>query len=382
MIKKAIRYVSHWEDWHWLIKYILIAPVWFWLCIKARSLWFFTPSNPSITFGGFIGETKREIYNQLPAGTYPKSIYISPAISFLEVSSLLRESDLSFPLVVKPDVGQMGLMFRRIESLDQLRQYHSVMSVDYIIQELIRYPIEVSVFYYRYPNEAKGRITGFLRKESMQVVGDGQCTLRELIMRYPRAQFRRKEMFAKHESKLDSIIAAGETYYLSHALNLSRGGKLINLEHEKDERLLKVFDDISHYAKNFYYGRYDIRCESIEDLKCGRNFSILEYNGCGAEPHHVYGNGNSLFRACKILVDHWIILYKISMQNYREGIVRWNYAEGLQHSRKAKLHFKQLMQLDSKFELQPAANFAVAEKFSNSPRISYAAASTKLTSQA
>ena len=27
---------------------------------------------------------------------------------------------------------------------------------------------------------------------------------------------------------------------------------------------------------------------SIEDLKNGKNFSILEFNGCGAEPNHIY----------------------------------------------------------------------------------------------
>ena len=101
----------------------------------------------------------------------------------------------------------------------------------------------------------------------------------------------------------------GEIYILSYALNLSRGGKLVSLAHEKDDRLLKVFDELSHYTKYFYYGRYDIKCSSIEDLKEGKNFSILEYNGSGAEPHHAYGNGNTLWQAHKIFLHHWKILY-------------------------------------------------------------------------
>ena len=58
---------------------------------------------------------------------------------------------------------------------------------------------------------------------------------------------------------------------LSNALHLSRGGKLVSLEHEKDERLLEVFDGISHYAGQFYYGRYDIKCASIEERSKGKN---------------------------------------------------------------------------------------------------------------
>jgi hypothetical protein len=371
MVKKALFYISHWEEWHWLAKYALIWPFWFWNCLKARSLWFFTPSNPTITFGGFIGETKKETYGQLPPSSYPKTIYISPSISFSEVQCLVIDNQFQFPLAVKPDVGMMGFMFRKIECMEHLRQYHAVMPADYIIQELVSYPIEVSVFYYRYPNDAKGHITGFLKKEPMAVIGDGEKTLRDLILSYPRAQFRLGELFSKHESKLDMVIPAGEHYYLSLALNLSRGGRLVSLEHEKDERLLKIFDDLSHYSKNFFYGRYDIKCASIEDLKCGRNFSILEYNGCGAEAHHVYGSGNNLFKACKILVDHWNILYKISMQNYRQGIPRWSYPDGLRFARQANIHFKKLKQLDSTFEFTSGSNVSAMSDFSDSATQDY-----------
>ena len=68
---------------------------------------------------------------------------------------------------------------------------------------------------------------------------------------------------------------------LSYASNRSRGGKLISLAHEIDEDLVRVFDQISHQSKHFYYGRYDIKCASIEKLKKGIDFSILEYNGAG-----------------------------------------------------------------------------------------------------
>lgn len=375
MIKRTIRYITHWEDWHWFAKYMLIFPAWLWLCIKARSFWFFTPSNPTITFGGFIGETKREIYNQLPPLTYPKSIYISPRMSFHELQSRVTSNNYTFPLVVKPDAGMMGLMFRKIESLEQLRQYHAVMPVDYIVQELISYPIEVSVFYYRYPTETRGHITGFLKKEYLEVIGDGKSNLRQLISNCPRAQFRLKELFSKHQSKLNTIVPAGERFPLSHALNLSRGGRLVNLEHEKDEQLIKVFDDLSHYSKHFYYGRYDIKCASIEDLKRGKNFSILEYNGCGAEPHHIYHNGNSLFEACRVLIEHWNLLFRISQFNHEHVARRWGYLDGLRFARKARKHFRKLKDLDSSFEFKSATSITIANNFSSSPAPGYAWAS-------
>jgi hypothetical protein len=371
MVRNAFSYITHWENWHWFFKYILIGPAWLWCCLKSRSFWFFTPSNPTIIFGGFVGETKREIYDQLPPGTYPKSIYIYPGYSFDLVEEMVSAKNFTFPLAVKPNIGMMGFMFRQVESLQQLKQYHEAMPSDYIIQELITYPLEISAFYYRFPNKEKGVITGFLKKECMEVTGDGRSTLKQLILNYPRARFRLKELFSKHESKLDKIIEQGEPYCLSNALNLSRGGKLVSLEHEIDERLLALFDSLSHYSGNFYYGRYDIRCKSVDDLKCGKNFSILEYNGCGAEPHHVYGNGNSFFRACKILIDHWNILYKISEYNHREGVERWSHAEGLRFIKMARAHFKELRQLDSAFEFKNIPETAVTEHVSRSRARAY-----------
>ena len=341
----------HWETWHYLAKYIPIMPVWLWYCLRARSFWFFTPSNPSLTFGGFEGESKKEMFDQLPPGSYPKSIYISHSLPFQEIEKLVSFNNFDFPIAVKPDVGMMGFMFRKIDTAEKLRFYHERMPVDYIIQDLIRYPLEVSVFYYRFPNEKKGTITGFLKKEFLGVTGNGRSTLWELILDCPRVRFRLEEMRSKHESRLNHILGEGEIYYLSNALNLSRGGKLISLAHEKDENLLKVFDELSNYTKHFYYGRYDIKCASVEDLKKGENFYILEYNGCGAEPHHIYGDGNTLLQAYKILLQHWKMLYGISSYNHNRGIHYWKFRRGWKFLKGAKKHFRMLKQLDAATEL-------------------------------
>ena len=343
--------ITHWETWHYLVKYIPILPAWLWYCLRARSFWFFTPSNPTLTFGGFEGETKREMYNQLPTGSYPRSIYIPNTISFFELEKLLLSHQFQYPFAVKPDAGMMGFMFRKITNVAGMKLYHEKMSVDYIIQDLITYPLEVSVFYYRFPNQQTGTITGFLKKEFLEVTGDGKSTLWQLILNYPRVRFRLEEMKAKHAEKLDDIIPSEEIYCLSYALNLSRGGKLVSLAHEKDDRLLKVFDDISNYTKHFYYGRYDIKCTTIEDLKAGKNFSILEYNGCGAEPHHVYGNGNTLLKAYKILVNHWHILFKISMYNHKNGFSHWPFKKGWDYMKEARKNYRVIKQLDAETEL-------------------------------
>ncbi len=90
--------ITHWETWHYLAKYIPIMPAWIWYCARARSCWFFTPSNPTLTFGGFEGESKKEMFDQLPPGSYPRSIYISPSLPFEELEKLVAAERLYLSL--------------------------------------------------------------------------------------------------------------------------------------------------------------------------------------------------------------------------------------------------------------------------------------------
>ena len=117
-LKKFLYKLQHWETWHWLVKYIPMVPFWIGHCIKARSLWFFTASNPTLTFGGYEGESKIEMYKQLPSDTYPKTILIQASMPRQRVKDLALSEGFSFPLAVKPDVGRMGFMFRRIHSMN------------------------------------------------------------------------------------------------------------------------------------------------------------------------------------------------------------------------------------------------------------------------
>jgi hypothetical protein len=344
--KRFMEKLANWELWPHNARYVLIAPVWLWYCLRARSPWFFSSSNPTLTFGGFEGEDKKEMYNLLPAAFHPVTTYLSPAEPFEEVSRKIRETGLRYPFVVKPDVGMKGLLFRKIDNEAQLRMYHQKNPVDYLAQELIDYPLEVSVFYYRHPAQAKGVISGFIQKELMDVTGDGVNSLWDLIRQHPIARHRGEEMRTKHEEYLDTVIPKGERYILTYAANLNRGARFTNLRHLIDEDLLKLFDEISHLA-SFYYGRYDIKCASIEDLKRGKNFTILEFNGSGAEPNHVYHSGYSLLGANKVFLHHWKMLYRIAAYNHKAGIRYWPLLKGWRFIKGAYKNMAVLQKADS-----------------------------------
>lgn len=335
-----------WEQWPHKVLYAPLVPFWLWYIIRSGSVWYFTPSNPKLTFGGMEGEPKKEMYDLLPAGTYPSTCNVTTNEKFEAVLQKLLHYNIRFPLIVKPEVGGQGILFRKIDTEHQLKEYHEKNPVEYIIQELVTYPMEVSIFYYRYPGKQKGAITGFLYKVPLQVTGDGKHTLSELIVQHPKANKRIKELESKHGANFTKILPAGEKYMLSYAANHNRGAHFVNLQNEIDDRLVTLIDKISLSINDFFYGRYDIMCTSVEDLKQGKNFSILEYNGCGAEPNHFYDTGYTLLGAYKEILKHWEILYRVSKYNRMHGVKCWPLLKGIRFLRATAKHYRTIRDAD------------------------------------
>lgn len=343
----AWKKITDWERWPFAVFYFPLSFVWIWHILRARAFWFFGPSNPTLTFGGFEGEGKKEMYEQLPTDAFPATVFIQPGEDFEVVLKKIEDTGLRWPFIVKPDIGMKSLFFRKIDTPEQLQEYHRHIPVEYLAQDLIDLPTEVGVFYVRHPLEQKGRITGMVQKDPPRVVGDGQSTLRELIAVHPRARFRFEEMCRKHAHALDRVIPDGEMYYLSYAGSRNRGAQIVNLNHLIDDKLAEVFDRFSHYNGQFFYGRYDVKCRTVDDLREGRHFSIIEFNGCGSGVTHIFHSGLTVFQAYAEIIRHWRMLAAISLHNNRvQKVPYWSFWRGVKHLREASRHFKWLEKHD------------------------------------
>jgi hypothetical protein len=347
--KDILYKITHWETWHYVVKYIPLTPVWIWYCIRSRNPWFFNSSNPTLSFGGFEGEGKKEMYEQLPPGTYPRTIYISPSLSFQELEDYLLEHQFVYPFIVKPDVGMMGFMVRKISNREQLKKYHDTLPVQYIVQTLVDYPIEVAIFYYRLPDQKRGTVSGMLKKEPAYVVGNGRNTLLELMEADRNIRFKLEDIKTRNQEQLNRILPEGERFNLSLASNRSQGGLVEGIDHEIDENLQRQLDNWSHYSGKFYYGRYDIKCATVESLKQGKDFYILEFNGAGAGIQHISANNYSLFTALSIILRHWKMMFRISRYNRRNGVKHWGAIEGGKFLNAARKNLLMLKKMDAEF---------------------------------
>ena len=333
----------HWEYWSFGAVYVWVYPVWILLAIRARSFFFFSAANPKITNGGFLCESKKDIHNIMDKRLYPRTMHFEPGVSIEQVLSELKDNGFDFPLIGKPDTGGRGRGVKLLENEEDCAIYVSHSLVNFHIQQFIPYKNEVGVFYYRLPGKEKGKITGIVRKEFLSVTGDGISTLNELILKDDRAVLQMNSLQNIYQDKLELILPVGEKKLLVPYGNHARGAKFIDDTHLIDTQLTYVINDICSGIEDFYFGRLDIRFDNWEDFKNGREFSVIEVNGAGAEPTHMYDPRHSIFFAWKEILKHWLILNRVSILNHRRGERYLTVKEGLAMFREDKEHSRKLL---------------------------------------
>lgn len=324
-----------WEYWPFGIVQFPLFLYWFWLSIRAKSLLFFSASNPGIFMGGMFGESKYDILKKIPEQVKPKTIFIKIPQSVDQTLAMMKESGMEFPVICKPDLGERGFMVKRIANSDELRDYINQIRIDFIIQDCVDLPLEFGVYYVRFPNEDKGKVTSIVAKEMLTVTGDGNATLQQLILAKPRARFQWERLRIMHAQQLNRVLPASEEFVLNKIGNHCLGTKFLDGSYLITEQLNESFDRISKQIDGFYFGRFDLRCESEQALQEGR-VKILELNGCGAEPAHIYQPGYPLSKALGVLFAHWKNLFTVSVQNHKRGVPYLSLREGIRAYKKFK----------------------------------------------
>ncbi len=319
--------LTHWEYWPFGIVQAPLFPYWLWLSLKARSLLFFSASNPSIITGGMMGESKSEVMKLVPDGVKPKTLKITFPTTQEKVKETLVQNNLSLPVIFKPDLGERGWMVRRIKTEADIAAYLAEIKLDFIVQELVDLPLEFGVFYVRFPSETRGTVNSITGKEFLHVVGNGHQTLQQLILTNDRALLQWETLRRVYAPQLSDVLPVGKKMELVSIGNHCLGTKFVNCNHLITPRLIDSFDAISQQIPGFYFGRFDLRCANEADLEAGK-VKIVELNGCGAEPAHIYHPGASLWQAVKVLFRHWANLYRISVENHQRGVPYLSLREG------------------------------------------------------
>ena len=328
--------VSNWEYWPWYLVYIPVYAYWLWLGVRAGTIFFFSAANPFMRYGGILGGSKKEILDKIPVIYQPVTCLLSREATVSDVLGAMKMNGLSFPIIMKPDIGERGHKVEMIKDKAQIELYLSSVTTAFMVQEFLNLPLEAGVFYYRFPDDKYGEISSVVIKELLTVTGDGKLSIAELINKKPRAKLQLKRLKSIWQDKLSIIPEADEEILLEPIGNHNRGTAFLNGNHLINDQLRKVFDEISWKIDGFHYGRFDLRCASVDALNRGE-VKIMELNGAASEPAHIYSPGFSLIEGYKSLFHHWKVLFNISIANHKKGIKYMSFKTGMEALAKSRL---------------------------------------------
>ncbi|MEQ1721552.1 MAG: VTT domain-containing protein [Pseudobdellovibrio sp.] len=328
-----------WPAWFF---YIPLYFYYFFQSIRYRS--FFVPFyiNPTVHNGGILGESKWDFLQHLNAADSStlKTIKFAKDQRLIDLKKELEKNEFKYPIILKPDVGQRGFGVRIIRNEIDLESYFKDSSFDLIVQDYCSFRNEAGIFYIRYPNESKGFIYSITDKKFPTVTGDGKSALGDIIAADSRARILLPAYYGRHQEKLDTVLPKGEQLFLSECGNHCQGALFFNGQELITPELTEAIDIISKKTPHFYFGRYDLRYESVEKLKKGEGFKIVEINGASAEATHIWDPSTPVLTAYKSLLHQWGILFAISyeLKKQRELVHQVHIWSFLKES--AKVYFR------------------------------------------
>lgn len=320
---------SFFEFWPSQLVYLPVVLQWLLLSARHRSWSLPLLANPGIPLSGMVGESKAGILAL--SGPRARTV-IAPWVVLTkregciegqteQALQCIAEAGFTLPVVAKPDQGCRGAGVWKVTTPERLADYIRAFPVGQrlILQRLSPYAPEAGIFYIRHPDQPAGEVFSLTLKYPPVVVGDGDLTLRQLILNDARASRLTEVYFPRLRDRLDEVIPTGEMVTLAFAGNHCRGSLFRNGNAHITPALVQALDRVLADVPGFHYGRLDIRFRDIEALGRGEDFEIIEINGGASEATHIWDPDTRLREVYEALFRQYRTLFAIGAQLRRQG---------------------------------------------------------------
>jgi hypothetical protein len=322
--------VSFFEFWPGWLFYAPVVIFWIVKAIRYGSITLPTLANPRINTGGLCGESKNDILDL--AGPVARTWIARHAPvttsghkdggDLALALAAMERAGLTFPVVAKPDMSCNGVGVQVVNDTAELATYlfQFPRATALQLQALVTYEGEAGIFYIRHPGEAVGRITSVTLKFAPTVIGDGSLTVRALIAADARLNAISHLLLPKLGEKADRVPALGEAVRLVFVGNHCRGSTFKDGLDIVTPALTARIDEIAKDMADLYFSRIDLRYESLEALRAGKNFKIIEFNGSGSEATHIWDPQMTIRKAYATQFFHYGESFKIGAEIRKRGL--------------------------------------------------------------
>ncbi|MCW7471505.1 carboxylate--amine ligase [Leptospira kanakyensis] len=328
LVLLCLRYTQL-EFWPSLLFYLPLVPYLIILSLRYRGIRYLTAVNPGILASGIAGESKSEILNLIPKHFMAKSLLVPKETLSMDtiIQKWMDKNSLRFPIIAKPDKGERGLLLHKIHSKKELKQLFLKYPIDWLLQEYVKGPFEVGIFYFRLPHQSRGNLFSITDKVFPTLTGDGLSTIETLLEEHPRYRFQ-VDTHKKHNFfQLEQILPKEKTIRIGSIGNHIQGCMFQDGESYRSKALETHIIKIGDNTKGFYLGRFDIRFSNRKDFQNGKDFKIIELNGVTSESTNLYDPKFSILQSYSILFRQWKLIYEIGFANFQNGIPLFPYFE-------------------------------------------------------
>jgi len=332
--------VAH-EFWPFWFFYLPLVPWLIVLSVRHRPM-SFTCVNPGIRGGGgVVGESKSQICAAMRStGNVAHSVLVragGAAAERAENVIAMLEADAAlggYPVVLKPDASERGIGLRIAKSGDDVREYFRENAGDVQVQAYCAGPIEVGVLWSRVPpssgrakvDDWPGEMYSITRKTFPVITGDGRRTLEELIWHHPRHRCQADVFLKRFADRTDEVLDKGQTLQLGAAGNHSQGTMFSDGSDLLSDALAEAFEKIAQGFKDaengagLDFGRFDVRAASEDDLRAGKNFTVIELNGVLSESTNLYDPSRSVVYCYRVMFAQWRRVFRLGSARRAEGV--------------------------------------------------------------
>ena len=320
-------------------RFFVYLPVLWWgarRMISGKGLQPLTAVNPGYAYdGGVQDESKSDLNFKLGDSDQPEESVLH-CVLIDEVSPEARNHAAAraieiddqlggYPIIAKPDKGDQGRAVKLLSDPGDLESYCQSCNEPFVLQKFHPGPVEVGVLWMRHTEsitdpEYTGP-TGFIYaitiKHFPTLRGDSKRALRRLILAHPRHRAQPGVFFEHNTSRLGWVPMDGEKVILGIAGNHAQGAKFTDgadfITEALTERMNTIIDGFDARAgRGFDIGRFDLRCQSLDQLSKGTGFGIVELNGLTSEPTNMYDPKRTLFWAWDMLLGYWKHLERLA----------------------------------------------------------------------
>ncbi len=336
-IKGEINRITNHE--YWVTGLVYLPMLWWGIKRMAARKWLIelTSVNPGYAHdGGIMCESKMDINQKLGDGQVSDDALLHCVLiessedtqSRIDkaIDAITNDTQLGgYPVFCKPDQGERGRAVCMVENESELKFYCQENDESFVIQQRHRGEMEVGVLWVRHVDSItnvdhtgpSGFIYAITIKHFPVVIGDGKRSIRRLILGHSRYRAQSRMFFEHMRSQLHTVPSNGQEVALGIAGNHAQGAMFTDGKHLITDALSNRIGEIverfvDDAGNGFDIGRFDLRCDSLEQLAQGKGFGIVELNGLTSEPTNLYDPKESIFWAWNMLCGYWLHAEKIA----------------------------------------------------------------------